>query len=77
MCRMLGYDEEELLTKTWMDITHPEFLQLSFDMVEKLVRNEQSSSFYDCKFMHKDGIILWINLNIVLVRDNKGDPEFF
>jgi len=77
MCHMLGYTERELLTKTWMDITHPEFLQVSFEMVEKLVKNEQPSAFYDCKFIHKDGTSLWINLNIVLVRDAMGVPQFF
>ncbi|MBE0647792.1 MAG: PAS domain S-box protein [Bacteroidales bacterium] len=77
MCTMLGYDEKELLTKTWMDITHPEFLQLSFEMVEKLVKNEQPSAFYDCKFIHKDGTSLWININIVLVRNAMGVPQFF
>jgi len=77
MCKMLGYNETELLTKTWMDITHPEFLDLSFQMVEKLMKNESPSAFYDCKFLHKNGTVLWINLNIVLARDSTGSPLFF
>ncbi|MFH1936369.1 MAG: ATP-binding protein, partial [Bacteroidota bacterium] len=69
--------ESELLTKTWMDITHPEFLDLSFKMTEKLMKNESHSVFFDCKFVHKTAPPLWINLNIVLVRDAAGDPLFF
>ncbi|NQV01893.1 MAG: PAS domain S-box protein, partial [Bacteroidia bacterium] len=77
MCLMLGYDETELLTKTWMDITHPEFLDLSFQMSEKLMKGENPSIYFDCKFLHKNKTTVWINLNIVLARDTTGNPLFF
>ena len=77
MCKTLGYTKAELLTKSWMDITHPDSLENSYNMTKKLMTNEIPSAHYDCMFNHKNGSLIWISLNLILTRDKDGNPLMF
>ena len=37
LCEMLGYSAEELLSKTFSDVTHPEDMRIGIDALEKLM----------------------------------------
>ena len=40
LCRMLGYPEPELLKKTFLELTHPEDLEASMDLMNDLVTGQ-------------------------------------
>jgi PAS domain S-box-containing protein len=76
LCQMLGYPEEELLQKTFADITHPEDLGADVKLAERLFKREIPYYRMQKRYVKKNGEILWINLTASLLRDPEGQPPF-
>ena len=76
LCQMLGYSEEELLQKTFADITHPEDLGADVKLAERLFRGEIPYYRMQKRYLRKNGEILWINLTASLLRNLEGQSAF-
>ncbi len=63
-CDIVGYTQEEMVGTTFMEITHPDDLQLSLDTAEKQIRGEIQDYALEKRYVKKDGSIVWVNLNI-------------
>jgi PAS domain S-box-containing protein len=72
-CRMVGYSEEELKTRTFGDITHPEDLQNNLDLATRLFKGEISFCKFEKRYIRKDRKIVWINLSASVIRDAAGE----
>jgi len=77
LCEMLGYSEEELLSKTSTEVTHPEDRQKSRARVEQLTTEGGSKYTIQKRYMRSDGRVVWALLNVSLVRDSEGNPNHF
>ncbi|HIJ86419.1 MAG TPA: PAS domain S-box protein [Desulfuromonadales bacterium] len=77
LCKMLGYSEEELLTRTFQDITHPDDLETDLNYVSQLLAGEIEDYRMEKRYFHKQGQIIWILLSGSLVRDSDGLPLYF
>lgn len=77
MCQILGYTEQELTTLTFMDITHPDEQDASFQNSQKLYRGEVPFYKMEKRYLKKDGEIFWANLTVSMIRDKSGLPCFF
>jgi len=76
VCKMFGYTPEELLQRTWMDITDPEDIQKSRDHFEPIFENGVSSTALEVRCRTKSGNILCVALNVqVGERDSAGVPK--
>lgn len=71
-CKMLGYSTEELLRKTFIDITHPEDIQNSKVTYEKLFRNEIDSRSIEKRYVTKAGKDIWTIVSVAPVRNALG-----
>jgi PAS domain S-box-containing protein len=76
LCAILGYTREELLQKTFRDITYPEDLPASLDHLGRLLRGEVSGYSLEKRYVRKDGSPVWIDLSISLQRDAGGTPAY-
>ncbi|MGB0681251.1 MAG: PAS domain S-box protein [Magnetovibrionaceae bacterium] len=74
LCQITGYDRQELLQKTFMELTHPDDLETDLAQMERLLKGEISSFAIQKRYFHKDGHIVHILLSLSLVRDQDGDP---
>lgn len=74
LCAMLGYTEDELLSKTLLELTHPEDAQRQSDDFRRLARGEISKDRVDLRLIRKDGAIRWAHIHITLVRGADGSP---
>jgi PAS domain S-box-containing protein len=74
LCRLLGYDEQELRQKSFQEITHPDDQQASRDFQQELLATSQSR-VYEKRYLHKDGSVLWVRITGALVRDGSGAPQ--
>lgn len=74
LCRIVGYSEQELLDKTFQDITHPDDLQSDMDFVARLLAGEIDHYQMEKRYVHKDGHVVWIRLSVSLVRDAQDNP---
>lgn len=77
LCRITGYDEADLLHRTFQEITHPDDLDLDLVNVRKMLSGEIDSYQLEKRYLHKSGSIVWALLCVSLVRDEKGEPLFF
>ncbi len=77
LCEIVGYPAHELLEKTFQDITHPDDLKQDLTYVGRLLAGEIDKYSMEKRYIHKDGSIVWINLTVSLVRDERGEPKYF
>ncbi|MDD4821779.1 MAG: PAS domain S-box protein [Bacteroidales bacterium] len=76
-CNMLGYSREELTHLDWMKLTHPGDLQLSQDGVNLLITGEKDVVYFEKRYIHKDGHVIWAEVNTTLQKDAQGKPSNF
>jgi diguanylate cyclase (GGDEF)-like protein/PAS domain S-box-containing protein/hemerythrin-like metal-binding protein len=78
-CEMFGYSREEALSRhlTWRQITHPDDLEKDAVLVGKLLAGETEDIRIEKSFIRKDGKVLWGSLQVSLVRDEQGVPQYF
>jgi len=77
LCEIIGYDEPTLLTKTFLEITHPDDLDADLDHVRSLLAEEVRFYHMEKRYFHRDGHIVWVRLTASLVRDSAGTPLHF
>jgi PAS domain S-box-containing protein len=66
---ILGYSEEELLGMNFKDITYPEDIPENWEKFQKLINREIQAYDIEKRYIRKDGSIIWIFVNCVLVTD--------
>jgi PAS domain S-box-containing protein len=76
-CEMLGYSQDELLLKTWQDITHPDDLQDVAAGRRRLLGGEITSHTMEKRYIRKDGSVMWGRLHRSLVRNHENLPGYF
>jgi PAS domain S-box-containing protein len=74
LCQMLGYQEDELIQKTFADITHPDDVRADIEFAERLFRREIPFYRIQKRYLKKTGEILWINLTASIIADANGEP---
>ena len=77
LCRIVGYSEEELLEKTFQDITHPDDLEADLGHVRRMLAGEIETYQLEKRYLHKEGSVVWGLLSVSLVRDEGGEPLYF
>ncbi|QQE64277.1 hypothetical protein GFS31_09570 [Leptolyngbya sp. BL0902] len=76
MCQMLGYSREELMEKTFQDITYAEDLGRDLVQYRQLLAGQVSSITLEKRYLHRDGHPIWVTLTVCLVYDSQGNPLF-
>lgn len=77
LCDMTGYSREELLELNFQDITHPADLAVDMVIVNQLLKNEIAHSTLEKRYISKSKKIIWVLLNVSLVRNEDGQPAFY
>lgn len=77
LCEMVGYSEDELLLLNVRDITVPEESDQGYILQQKLLKGQRESFQGERRYIHKNGAIIWVNLNVSLVKDVNKAPLFF
>src|ERR1017187_163 len=77
LCEKLGYTREELLARSFQEITHPADLQTDLENVRRMLAGENPAYSMDKRYIRKDGTAAWIALTVSLARDTEGRPKYF
>ncbi|ODS32154.1 MAG: sensor histidine kinase protein [Candidatus Scalindua rubra] len=76
-CEITGYTEQEILERTYQDITYPDDLYAQNEARKKILDGETSSYRIEKRYIRKDGTIIWGNLAAgVLIRKPSGEPNY-
>lgn len=76
-CRITGYQEIELLSMGFPEITHPDDLEQDVLYCRQLVAGEIDHYQMEKRYIAKDGNVVWVRLSVRLMRDAQGDPLYF
>jgi PAS domain S-box-containing protein len=77
LCEIIGYSREELVEKTFQDVTHPHDLDADFEQVHHLLSGNIKTYSMEKRYTKRDRSIVWINLTVSLVREPSGEPKYF
>lgn len=67
LCSIVGYSSNELLTKKFDDILHPEDRAVDGELLAKLVSGELEHFSVEKRCLRKSGDIVWIKISFALV----------
>lgn len=76
LCEALGYTEAELLSRTFVEITHPDDVKKDRELADKLFRGEIPSYRLQKRFLTKDGRLVWLDLSAFVIRGVQDEPTF-
>ena len=76
LCDLLGYTREELLARSFQDVTHPDDLDADLDYFRRLLAGEIDTYSLEKRYVRKDGSAVWANRTVSLVRDSAGEPDY-
>ncbi len=75
-CDIIGYETGELTTTTFMEITHPDDLDVDLMYMNKLKAGEIREFSMEKRYFHKNGELVWINLTVSPMWDLGEQPSF-
>lgn len=75
-CEIIGYSQEEILDSDFMTLTDPEDLEEDLLNMERLKNGEIESFMIEKRYIHKNGNIVWVNLNVAKLWLKSEDPKF-
>jgi len=77
MCEIAGWTEDELLGRSFEDVTHPDDVDSDLLSRERLLRGEINGYQVDKRYRSPSGAPVWVNLSVSLVRGADGHPRHF
>ncbi|GEM_PF-3587607 len=77
LCSILGYSQNELQGMSWRELAHPDYQEKLLANFTKILNGEHASFFDEIRLVHKDGTDVWVDLNLVLIRDGDDRPLCF
>ncbi len=76
-CDILGYTEEEFHAANWTEITYPDDIDVSQHHIDMLLAGEAKSVRFEKRYLHKNGSIVWVELQTTIQKDASNQPLFF
>jgi diguanylate cyclase (GGDEF)-like protein/PAS domain S-box-containing protein len=76
LCELTGYPPQELLGKTFGEITHPDDIDASLEAWRDLIQGERYGYRAEERYIHSDGHPVWISLNVSPIHEGSGAPSY-
>jgi len=77
LCEILGYSDDELLSLSAPQISHPEDRDIDQPQMRRLLNGAVRDYAVEKRCRRKDGTFLWLRQTMSLVRSEQGEPRYF
>lgn len=77
ICRILGYERDELLRMTWAELTHPDDLAADVVHFKRVIAGEIDGYALDKRWIHKDGRVIDTKISVKALRRADGSVDYF
>ncbi|MDD5772450.1 MAG: PAS domain S-box protein [bacterium] len=75
-CDIVGYTHDELVKKTFKDITHPDDINIDYENFKRLISKKIDHYKRDKRYICKDGSIVWVDLTVSAIHDSSGSIKY-
>ncbi len=72
ICDLLGRSEAELLDMGFLDVTHPEDVEVGAELLRDLLEGRSSTLRLTKRYVRGDGRVIWGDVTVSAVRDEDG-----
>jgi PAS domain S-box-containing protein len=76
-CEMLGYSLNELQSKRWQDITHPDDIELTQREIDSLLLGTKEDARFIKRYFRKNRSVVWADVSTSLRMNHGGEPLYF
>jgi PAS domain S-box-containing protein len=77
LCAIVGLSGDELLDRSFQDITHPDDLSADLALMREVLNGVRSTYEVEKRYLRPAGAEVWVQLNVSLVRADDGRPMHF
>jgi two-component system, cell cycle sensor histidine kinase and response regulator CckA len=77
LCETTGYTRDELLQRTFQELTAAEDRSASDDARRAMLARSQSIHAAEKRYLRKNGRVFWGHVVTSLLRDAQGEPKYF
>lgn len=77
MCEITGYSKDEFQSLSLKDINHPDDYLKVFERIDNLLSNKLVPRQAERRYLHKNGKYIWVMVNVTLIKDSLGKPNYF
>jgi PAS domain S-box-containing protein len=74
--KMLGYEKDEIVGKSFKDLLHREDARISARLFKELWDGKRDSYSKENRYLHKDNRVVWGEATVSMLRDAGGLPQF-
>lgn len=75
LCEILGYEREELLARTWAEMTHPDDVAANVSLFDELLAGRRDGYQMEKRFIRRDGAVVHTEMVVRAVYDTQGHLE--
>jgi PAS domain S-box-containing protein len=76
LAAMVGYSIEDLAGRRFSDLAHPDDRPVG-DAAQNELTSEKGVRRFEKRYITRDGAIVWADVNVALVCNKRGDPDYF
>lgn len=76
ICSTLGYSRDEIVRKTWSELTHPDDLAADTEQFNLVLSGQIEKYSMDKRFIRKDGEVVWTSISVGCVRKPDGRVDY-
>ena len=76
-CDIIGYTREEILGRSYLEITHPDDAMGDVKHMKRQMSGELADISMSKRYLRKDGETVWVERTANLIRDEAGDPMWY
>ena len=75
-CDLLGYSADELLGKSFFELTHPDDREDNRMVLEPVIEREVDEATFEKRYIRKDGSHIWARVTTTLLKIGDDPPRF-
>lgn len=75
--RMLGYAAGELVGRSLLELSHPDDIETSRQHIDRMARGQLPVLDAPQRYLHRNGAVVWAQVNIATMCDAHGTPQYF
>ena len=76
LCKIVAYSKEELMERTFQDITHPEDLNTDVSLLEQLLGDRIDRYQLEKRYIQKNGTPTWVEVTVTKHCSEKNDADY-